>query len=95
MNENAKNPALKAILTKAVKAYSDTGVLADYIEDPAGEHGDTLAEFVVREASDVFDPDDNEEANSLEIARTLDMAIAQLEAVKEAIYPDLHQLPEG
>lgn len=83
------NPALKVILSKAVKAYDDSGVLngvlADYIADPDGEHGDTLAEFVVREASDVFDPAISDETNAAEIIKALDKAIVQLQAVQEAI----------
>jgi hypothetical protein len=98
MNRNAKNPVLKTILTKAVKAYDDNGVLADYIENPdidSGSEMDSLAAFIVREASDVFDTEADEAANSAEIALALTRAIAQLQAVREAIYPDLHQLPEG
>jgi len=90
MNQNSKNPALKAILTKAVKAFDENGVLADYIENPdidSGSEVDSLAAFIVREASDVFDPDADDEANALEIVRSLNGAIAQLQAVREAIAP--------
>ena len=83
------NPVLKSILSKAVKAYDDNGVLQDYIDDPDGEHGDTLAEFVVREASDVFDPEADETINAREIARAMNTAIKQLAAVREAIFPCL------
>jgi len=78
---------LSAILSKAVEAYGCDGVLEDYIKLPKGEFGDGLAQFIVREAIDVHDPAVSEDKNVAEMVKALDLAISQIEAVKEAINP--------
>jgi len=76
---------LKEILESAVVAYGNDGVLADYIGDKDGDFGDTLAKFIVREATDLYDPNVSDEENIAEIAKGLRRAIDQLQAVLVAI----------
>ena len=45
---------LSEIIAITSKAYPDSAVDA-YFEDLDGAHGDTLAEFIVRELQDVYD----------------------------------------
>jgi hypothetical protein len=86
MNKKPGLPkSLKKILAKAVKAYGEDGILDSYINDVGGFHGDTLAEFIVREASDVFSEGVSTKKNVEEIVAALDSAVKQMQAVCKAL----------
>jgi hypothetical protein len=80
---------LEKILEKAVIVYGNGGVLADYLRNPKGDFGDTLAQFIIREASDLYDAGLTEEENIVEIIGGLNRAIGQLQAVTKAIGDEL------
>lgn len=64
------------------QAYEDDGIIHEYVDDPGVDHGDGLAEFIVRELSDcaIGDPIGLEEA-----ARRMERAEIQLSNVAAAL----------
>ena len=67
----------------AGSAYPD-GLVEDYREDPDGDHGDMLAEFIVKELKDTYDGEaiDAEQLDTaLSAMRT---AICELQDVADA-----------
>lgn len=75
---------LDELIDIADGAYDD-GLVRQYFEDPDENHGDTLAEFVVHEISDTFDPDLPREKQIAEAIRLMTSAIRQLQDVVSAL----------
>ena len=80
------NFSLAEMLNRANERYQD-GYLSEYYDPATGEgrdgEGDTLAEFIVKEIRDTFDPNASREAQIKEAQRVLRIAIADLELVIE------------
>ena len=74
---------MEELIKSADDAYDD-GLVQQYFEDPDGNHGDTLAEFIVRELEDTFDPDLPTEKQIAEAIRLMTSAIRQLQDVVSA-----------
>jgi hypothetical protein len=81
------NFPLAEMLNRANERYQD-GFLSEYFDPATGEprdgEGDTLAEFIVKELRDTFDPNASRETQIEEAQRVLSIAIADLELVIEA-----------
>ena len=75
---------LSEIIAIASRAYPDSAVAA-YFEDLDGAHGDTLAEFIVRELQDVYDDEASDEDQLSEAARVMRRARDELESVGAAL----------
>ena len=54
-------------------------------KSPISNSGDTLAEFVVRELLDVYDPDGSEQSNYANARRAIMVAVCDLERVVAGI----------
>jgi hypothetical protein len=80
---------LEKIFEKAVIIYGNGGVLGDYLRNPKGDFGDMLAQFIIREALDLYDSGVSEEENMKEIMGGLNRAIEQLQVVRKAIGGEL------
>lgn len=78
------NFSFAEMLNRADEKYQD-GYLSEYYDPATGERrdgeGDTLAEFIVKELRDTFDPNASRQAQIEEAQRVLRMAIADLELV--------------
>lgn len=81
--------ALARIVEIADRAYGD-GLIGNYYRGEG--HGDTLADFVMRELRDVFDPDATEYENLFESRRGIGLAIKQLRDVEAALHRELVKL---
>jgi len=75
---------LSEIIAIASNAYPDSAVDA-YFEDLEGQHGDTLAEFIVRELQDVYDADASSQDQLSEAARAIRRARDELDQVLAAL----------
>jgi len=75
---------LSEIIAIASQAYPDSAVQA-YFEDLEGQHGDTLAEFIVRELQDVYDADASSQDQLSEAARAIRRARDELDQVLAAL----------
>jgi hypothetical protein len=86
--EQSKSLSLVELLKIANEAYED-GYLAEYFDPDTGAaragSGDTLAEFIVREIRDTFDPNASRMAQLEEARRVLMNAIDDLESVIERL----------
>lgn len=71
---------LREIMVVADKGYPD-GMVWLYFADPKGKHGDTLAEFIVRELRDTFDPDASDMRQIMTAAKAIQSAAKELEGV--------------
>ena len=84
---------LLELLNKANEGYPDEGLRegddpnTGTVKDRAGRAGigDTLAEFIVVELSETFDPDLSDGVQLTEAHRVLDNAISELEGVLRAL----------
>ena len=87
--KRSKRLSLVELLNLANEAYDD-GYLAEYFDPDTGTprqgSGDTLAEFVVREIRDTFDPNASRCAQLEEARRVLMNAIDDLESVIERLH---------
>lgn len=69
----------KELFWEAVdRAYEDDGLILQYVKDPEGEHGDGLAEFIVRELRDLSS---GEPGDTREAAQRISRAKSQLSDV--------------
>ncbi len=75
---------LSEIIAIASRAYPDSAVAA-YFEDLEGAHGDTLAEFIVRELQDVYDAEASDKDQWSEAARVIRRARDELDHVLAAL----------
>ena len=75
---------LTEIIEAADKAYPD-GMVKLYFENPNGNHGDTLAKFIVLELKDTFDEEATDADQIWTAERTLSRAREELAKVQEAI----------
>ena len=86
--EHSKRLSLVELLNVANEAYDD-GYLAEYFDPDTGTSragsGDTLAEFIVREIRDTFDPNAIRSEQLEEARRVLMNAIDDLENVIERL----------
>jgi hypothetical protein len=86
--EQSKSLSLVELLKIANEAYED-GYLAEYFDPDTGAaragSGDTLAEFIVREIRDTFDPNASRMVQLEEARRVLMNAIDDLESVIERL----------
>ena len=86
--EQSKRLSLVELLNIANEAYDD-GYLAEYFDPATGAaragSGDTLAEFIVREIRDTFDPNATRSQQLEEARRVLMNAIDDLENVIERL----------
>jgi len=86
--KRSKRLSLVELLNLANEAYDD-GYLAEYFDPDTGTpragSGDTLAEFIVREIRDTFDPNARRSAQLEEAGRVLMNAIDDLESVIERL----------
>lgn len=86
--KRSKRLSLVELLNLANEAYDD-GYLAEYFDPDTGTpragSGDTLAEFIVREIRDTFDPNARRSAQLEEARRVLMNAIDDLESVIERL----------
>ena len=81
--------SLIEVLNIASKGYPDEYLLV-YYDETTGKFnedgsGDTLAEFIVREISDSFDPDLPKTQQLQEVTRVLRKAIGDLESVIKSV----------
>jgi hypothetical protein len=80
--EQSKSLSLVELLKIANEAYED-GYLAEYFDPDTGVaragSGDTLAEFIIREIRDTFDPNATRSEQLEEARRVLVNAIDDLE----------------
>ena len=81
---------LSEIIAIASKAYPDSGVQA-YFEDLESKHGDTLAEFIVRELRDVYDADAGSQDQLSEAARAMRRARDELDNVFAALEGEIER----
>jgi ATP-dependent helicase YprA (DUF1998 family) len=89
VQEQQPTLTLFEILNIASSGYPDD-FLKDYYDQETGKineqgSGDTLAEFIVREIADTYDPDADKEAQVAEVSRVLRNGIGNLEKVIAAI----------
>ena len=86
--EHSKRLSLVELLNIANETYED-GYLAEYFDPDTGASragsGDTLAEFIVREIRDTFDPAATRSQQLEEARRVLMNAIDDLENVIERL----------
>ena len=82
---------LSEIIAIASRAYPDSAVQA-YFEDLEGQHGDTLAEFIVRELQDVYDADAGSQDQLSEAARVMQRARDELDNVLGALEGEIERL---
>ena len=86
--KRAKRLSLVELLNLANEAYDD-GYLSEYFDPDTGTSregsGDTLAEFIVREIRDTFDPNASRSPQLEEARRVLMNAIDDLESVIERL----------
>lgn len=86
--QHSKSLSLVELLNIANEAYED-GYLAEYFDPDTGAFraglGDTLAEFIVREIRDTFDPNATRSQQLEEARRVLMNAIDDLENVIERL----------
>jgi len=75
---------LSEIIAIADQAYPD-GLVQMHFEDPKGEHGDTLAEFIVRELQDVYDAEASSQDQLAEAVQAMRRARDELEGVLAAL----------
>lgn len=75
---------LSEIIAIADAAYPD-GLVQAYFDEPDGQHGDTLAEFIVRELGDAYDADASSQEQLAEAVRVMQRAMDELEAVVAAL----------
>ena len=73
-----------AIIAVADRAYAD-GLVQAYFDHPDQNHGDTLAEFIVRELQDVYDAEASDEDQWSEAARVMRRARDELNNVLAAL----------
>ena len=77
---------LKDILARADKGYGGMGVeYDDACKFKPGLACDTLAEFVVTEIAETYDPDLSDDAQLTEARRVMETAGRELEGVIEAL----------
>jgi len=67
----------------ADEAYAD-GFVYLYFCYPETDHGDTLAEFIVRELKDTVDQTAPRKRQCAEAKRVLELAVRELQAVADA-----------
>lgn len=65
-------------LIDIVDAGYPDGLVRAWFDEPDGEHGDTLAEFIVREVVDTFEPTATDEVQVMEAIRVVEMAQREL-----------------
>lgn len=82
--------AFAHVIEIADRAYGDDQIGGYYRGDCTS--GDTLADFVVRELRDVFDPKADHEANLREARRAMESAVKQLRNVEGALHRAIVQL---
>lgn len=75
---------LRQLIAIAAEGYSENLPLG-YFDDPNGEHGDTLAEFIMKEIVDTFEEDESDLKQLAEARRVLRNAIAELKDVVRAL----------
>ena len=75
---------LSEIIAIADREYPD-GLVQAHFEDPDGQHGDTLAEFIALELQDVYDADAGDEDQWSEAARAIRRARDELDSVLSAL----------
>lgn len=79
---------LSEIIAVADRAYPDGLVQAHY-ENPDGQHGDTLAEFIALELRDTYDADASDEDQWSEAARVVRRARDELDKVLSALEAEI------
>jgi hypothetical protein len=73
-------------IMKAVdEAYGEDGMILQYYEDFEGEHGDTLAKFIVAELRETYDEDAEDQEKLDEAYRVMETALDQLYNILAAI----------
>ena len=82
---------LSEIIAIASRAYPDSAVQA-YFEDLEGQHGDTLAEFIVRELHDVHDANAGSQDQLSEAAKAIRRARDELDNVLAALEGEIERL---
>lgn len=75
---------IRELIEIADKAYGDEGLVLAYFENPTGNHGDGLANFIAVELQDTFDHDAPEDAQREEATRVMDLAARQLDRLANA-----------
>jgi hypothetical protein len=80
---------LVELLDKANAGYPD-GFLREYYNSKTGRprkgKGDTLAQFIVIELSETFDPDADDDDQRYTADRMLRAAVTELESVRRALH---------
>jgi len=76
---------LKDLIKIANKGYSDD-LIIEYFEDPVRPSEDGLAEFIVNELTDTFDPESPDEMQLHEAVRVMEMACVDIEGVINSLY---------
>lgn len=75
---------LSEIIAIADRAYPD-GLVQAHFENPDGQHGDTLAEFIALELKDTYDADASSQDQLAEAVRAMRRARDELEGVLAAL----------
>lgn len=69
----------------ADKGYSDSYLIQGYFQDPDGEHGDTLAEFIARELQETLDPEASDTDQLLTAMDQMEKAQTEISGVIQAL----------
>lgn len=75
---------IEKLIAIANTGYSDH-LVQGYFEDPEGEHGDTLAEFIARELQETLDPDANDTDQLFAAMDKMEKAQAEIGGVIQAL----------
>ena len=75
---------LSEIIAIADRAYPD-GLVQAYFDHPDRNHGDTLAEFIIRELQDAYDAEAGDKDQLSEAARVIRRARDELDQVLAAL----------
>jgi len=75
---------LRELMKIVSSAYPD-GLVMDYFDDPSGQHGDGLAQFIAAEVSELYYPHDDSEEQLAVAERALMRAVRQLQHVVDAL----------
>ncbi len=82
-NKATQRVTLADLINLANDAYGDD-LVSSYHNYPEGEHGDTLAEFIVREIKDTYEKGQSAQVILDEAARVMDKAVRDVASVRDA-----------
>ncbi len=75
---------LQELISVASSGYPD-GLIEQYFEEPKGNHGDSLAKFIMLELSETFDAEATDEEQVLAAIHQMRRARDELDSVISAL----------